>query len=132
MEYVSRVTRQNIDCLSDEVGVTTKELYDQMIDAKLAFKKEQDIRWAYEFFGQDKKWYEETMLKIKRLKSTLQEDINHIEATIMMFGWVEKNGKKNLSMPMMYDKQYPEYSHAVAVEYILTNPDSYHRAINWN
>lgn len=132
MEYVTRVTRQNIDCLAGEVEVKTKELYDQMVDAKLTFKKEQDIRWAYEFFRQDKKWYEETMLKIKRIRSTLPKDISPKEATIKMYGWIEKNGKKNLSMPMMYDKQYPEYSHAIAVEYILTNPDRYLRAINWN
>ena len=118
--------------MAAEVGVKTKELYGQIIDAKLSFKKEQDIRWAYEFFRKDEKWYEETMLKIKRIKSTLPENIDHREATIKMYGWVEKNGKKNLSMPMIYDKQYPDYCHAIAVESVLTNPDSYLRAINWS
>ena len=33
---------------------------------------------------------------------------------------------------MIYEEDYPEYAHAVAIEYILTNPDSYHSAMNWN
>jgi len=59
--------------------------------------------------------------------------MNTIEATVIQYGWIEKNGKKELSMmPMMYDKKYPEYAHALAVEYILTNLSSYHSAMNWN
>jgi len=53
-----RVTKENIYMLADDVGVSVEDLYGKMIDAKLAFKREQDKRWAYEFFGKDEKWYD--------------------------------------------------------------------------
>ncbi len=127
-----RVTRDNIHMLADDVGVSVEELYSDMIDAKLAFRREQDKQWAYEFFGKDEKWYDETMQKIRDIRESFPEDISPKEATIEMYGWIEKNGKKNLSMPMMYDKDYPEYAHAVAVEFVLTNPDSYNKMMNWD
>ena len=58
--------------------------------------------------------------------------MNPIEATIKQYGWITRNGKKDLSMPMVSNKDYPEFAHAIAVEYILTNLDSYHSAMNWN
>jgi len=58
--------------------------------------------------------------------------MNPIEATIKQYGWITKNGKKKLSMPMSYDEDYPEFAHAVSVEYILTHLNSYHRAMNWD
>lgn len=127
-----RITGKNIHLLADKTGVTARELYEEMVDAKLSFKREQDQQWAYKFFGKDKKWYEDTMQKVWDIRDNLPRDINPIEATIKMYGWIEKNGKKNLSMPMVYDDKYPEYAHAVAVEYILTNLDSYQSAMNWN
>ncbi len=127
-----RVTRDNIHMLADDVGVSVEDLYSDMIDAKLAFRREQDKQWAYEFFGKDEKWYDETMQKIRDIRESFPEDISPKEATIKMYGWIEKNGKKNLSMPMMYDKDYPEYAHAVAVEFVLTNPDSYNKMMNWD
>lgn len=127
-----RITSKNIHLIADEVGVSAKDLYNEMVDTKLEFKREQDKRWAYEFFGKDEKWYEETMQKIRIIRESLANDTNHIEATIKKYGWIEKNGKKELSMPMMYDEKYPEYAHAIAVEYILSNLNSYHSAMNWN
>jgi hypothetical protein len=132
MRAGTRITKNNIHLLADEVGVSAKDLYDEMIDAKLAFKKEQDKIWSYEFFEKDEEWYDDTMQKIQDIRKSFPDDINPKEATIKMYGWIEKNGKKNLSMPMMYDKDYPEYAHAVAVEFILTNPDSYHKMMNWD
>ena len=128
-----RLTRDNIHLLADEVGVSAKDLYNDMIDAKLAHKRAEDKRWAYEFFRKDEKWYDETMKKVQKIKEILDDDINPIEATIKKYGWITRsNGEKSLSMPMIYDEDYPEYAHAVAVEYILTNLDSYHSAMNWN
>ncbi|HIP11538.1 MAG TPA: hypothetical protein EYG73_02350 [Arcobacter sp.] len=127
-----RITGRNIHLLADEVGVSTKDLHSEMLDAKFAFRREQDKRWAYEFFGKDEKWYSETMQKIRNIRESLPSYMNPIEATIKQYGWIEKNGKKELSMPMMYNEKYPEYAHAVAVEYILTNLSSYHSAMNWN
>ncbi len=127
-----RITRNNIHQLADEVGVSAKDLYNNMVDAKLAHKRAEDKRWAYEFFRKDKKWYDETMEKVRNIRESLPKDLNSIESTIKMYGWIEKNGKKELSMPMVYEKDYPEYAHAVAVEYILTNLNSYHSAMNWN
>ena len=128
-----RLTRDNIHLLADEVGVSAKDLYNDMIDAKLAHKRAEDKRWAYEFFRKDEKWYDETMKKVQKIKEILDDDINPIEATIKKYGWITRsNGEKSLSMPMIYDDDYPEYEHAVAVEYILTNLDSYHSAMNWN
>jgi hypothetical protein len=132
MRTGTRITRNNIHLLAEEVGVSTKELYNDMVDAKLSFKKEQDKRWAYEFFGKDAAWYDETMQKVREIRESLPEDINPIEATIKKYGWITKNGKKELSMPMVYNEKYPEFAHAIAVEYILTRPDSYHSAMNWN
>jgi len=132
MRTVIRITGRNIHLLADNVGVSTEKLYDEMMDAKLAFKKEQEKRWAYEFFGKDEKWYDEMMQKIQSIKKNLPDDMNPNEATVKMYGWIEKNGKKELSIPMMSNKKYPEYAHAVAVEYILTNLSSYHSAMNWN
>lgn len=127
-----RITRNNIHILADDIGVSAKDLFNEMVDAKLAFKREQDKLWAFEFFRQDEKWYNKTMQKVKEIGDSLPEDINPIEATIKMYGWITKNGKKELSMPMIYDDKYPEYAHAVAVEYILTHLDRYHSAMNWN
>ncbi|MCK5536224.1 MAG: hypothetical protein KAI79_05310 [Bacteroidales bacterium] len=127
-----RITRNNIHQLADEVGVSAKDFYNDMVDAKLEHKRAEDKRWAYEFFRKDGKWYDETMKKVRTIRESLPADINPTESTIKMYGWIEKNGKKELSMPMMSDKKYPEYAHAVAVEYILTNLNSYHSAMNWN
>ena len=127
-----RITGRNIHLLADEVGVSPKDLYNEMVDAKLSFRKEQEKRWAYEFFGEDEKWYDETMQKVRHIRESLPKELTSIEATIKQYGWIEKNGKKELSIPMMYDEKYPEYVHAVAVEYILTNLSSYHSAMNWN
>ncbi len=127
-----RITSQNIHLLADEVGVSPKNLYNEMVDAKLSFRKEQEKRWAYEFFGKDDEWYDEIMKKVREIRNNLPKDMNPIEPTIKKYGWIEKNGKKELSMPMVYDEKYPEYAHAVAVEYILTNLNSYHSAMNWN
>jgi len=127
-----RITRNNIHQLADEVGVSAKYLYNDMVDAKLAHKRAEDKRWAYEFFRKDEKWYDETMKKVRNIRESLPKDMNPFEATIKKYGWIEKNGKRELSMPMVYEKDYPEYAHAVAVEYILTNLNSYHSAMNWN
>ena len=128
-----RLTRNNIHLLADDVGVSAKDLYNDMIDAKLAHKRAEDKRWAYEFFSKDEKWYDETMEKVLKIRERLSDDVNPKEATIQMYGWITRsNGKKDLSMPMMYNENYPEYAHAIAVEYILTNQDSYHSAMNWN
>jgi len=127
-----RITRENIHHLANEAGVSTKELYSEMMDAKLAFKREQDKRWSYEFFGEDEVWYDETMKKVKVIRDALPDDMNPIEATVKQYGWITKNGKKQLSMPFMWSDAYPEYAHAVAVEYALTKPDSYLRAMNWD
>lgn len=127
-----RITRNNIHMLADEVGISAKDLYNDMVDAKLAHKRAEDKRWAYEFFRKDEQWYDKTIDKVRNIRESLPKDMNHIEATIKMYGWIEKNGKKELSMPMMYEKDYPEYAHAVAVEYVLTRPDSYHSVMNWD
>jgi hypothetical protein len=127
-----RIAENDIQQLASEAGVSTEELYDKMMDAKLDFNREQDKRWSYEFFGEDEAWYDETMKKVKEIKDALPNDMNPIEATIKQYGWISKNGKKQLSMPLMWSDTYPEYAHAVAVEYILTKPDSYHRMMNWN
>ncbi len=127
-----RITRDNIHQLADEVGVSAAEIYNEMVDSKLSFRREQEKRWAYEFFGKDREWYDETMEKVGKIRDSLPKDMNPIEETIKKYGWIEKHGKKELSMPMVSDKKYPEYAHAVTVEYILTKLDSYHRAMNWN
>ncbi len=127
-----RLARNNIHMLADEVGVSAKDLYNDMVDAKLAYKRAEDKRWAYEFFRRDEKWYDETMQKVQEIKKNLPKDISHIEETIAKYGWITKNGKKNLIMPMMTNKDYPKYAHAITVEFILTRPDSYHSAMNWN
>jgi len=127
-----RITRDNIHHIADEEGVSAVEIYNEMVDTKLLFRREQEKRWAYVFFGKDENWYEETMKKIRNIRECLPKDMNPIEATIKKYGWIEKNGKKELSIPMMYDKNYPDYAHAVAVEYILTNLANYHRAMNWD
>ena len=132
MRTCIRITRNNIHQLADEVGMSPKDLYNDMVDAKLAHKRAEDKRWSYEFFRKDEQWYDETMEKVRNIRESLPKNMNPIEATIKMYGWIEKNGKKELSMPMMYEKDYPEYAHAVAVEYILTNLNSYHSAMNWN
>ena len=132
MRTGTRITRKNIHLLADEVGVSAKDLYDDMVDAKLALKREQDKKWSYGFFRKDERWYDDTMQKIQDIRESLADDINPKEATIKMYGWIEKNGKKNLSMPMMSDKDYPVYAYAAAVEFILTNPDSYHKMMNWD
>jgi hypothetical protein len=132
MDRSIRITRDNIHQLASEVGVSASELFDEMVDAKLEFKREQDKRWSYEFFGKDEAWYDKTMQKVKEIRDALPEDINHIEATIKQYGWITKNGKKRLSMPFMQSDEYPEYAHAVAVEYALTKPDSYRRMMNWD
>ena len=132
MRTGTRITRNNIHLLADEVGVSAKDLYNEMVDAQLSFRREQDKRWAYEFFGQDSAWYDETMQKVREIRDSLPEDMKPIEATIKKYGWITRNGKKELSMPMVYEKDYPEFAHAIAVEYILTRLNSYHSAMNWN
>jgi len=132
MRVETRITRNNIHLLADEVGVSAKELYNEMVDAQLLFRREQDKYWAYEFFGKDAVWYDETMKKVRKIRESLPEDITPIEATIKKYGWITKNGKKELSMPMVSNKDYPEFAHAIAVEYILTKLNSYHSAMNWN
>ena len=127
-----RITRDNIHQLADEEGVSVAVIYNEMVDAKLSFRREQEKRWAYEFFGKDGEWYNETMEKVRNIRESLPKEMSPIEATIKKYGWIEKNGKKELSMPFVRSDDYPEYAHAVAVEYILTNPDSYHSAMNWN
>ncbi len=127
-----RVTRENLQMLASQEGISAVQMYDEMINAQLAFRREQNKRWSYEFFGKDEQWYDETMEKIQEIRELLPEDMNPIEATIKKYGWITKNGKKNLSMPMMFDEAYTEYAHAVAVEYALTNPNSYLRAMNWD
>ena len=132
MRTGTRITRNNIHLLADDVGVSAKDLYNAMVDAQLSFRREQDKRWAYEFFGHDSAWYDETMKKVREIRDSLPEDMKPIEATIKKYGWITKNGKKELSMPMVYEKDYPEFAHAIAVEYILTRLNSYHSAMNWN
>lgn len=132
MLHGTRITRQNIGYLANEAGVTVEKLHDKMVKSRLEFKKEQDKQWSYEFFGKDNQWYDDTMQKVKMIRESLDDNLSYKEKTIKMYGWIEKNGRKNLSMPMMYDKDLPEYSHAVAVEYILTNPDAYHKMMNWD
>ena len=127
-----RITSQNIHLLADEVGISAQEFHNEMVDAKLSFRRKEQQRWAYEFFGKDEKWYDETMQKVRDIRDALPEDMNPIVATIKQYGWITKNGKKELSMPMVYKKDYPEFAHAIAVEYILTNLDSYHSTMNWN
>jgi len=127
-----RVTGRNIHLLADEVGVSPKNLYNEMVDAKISFRREQDKRWAYEFFGKDGEWYDKTMEKVRNIRESLPKNMSPVEATIKKYGWITKNGKKELSMPMVYNEEYPEFAHAVAVEYILTNLNSYHSAMNWN
>lgn len=128
----TRITRQNIGYLANEAGVTVEELHDKMVQSRLDFKKEQDKRWSYEFFGKDNQWYDDTMQKVKKIRESLDDDLSYKEKTIKMYGWIEKNGRKNLSMPLMYDKDLPEYAHAVTVEYILSNPDTYLKMMNWD
>jgi len=54
-----------------------------------------------------------------------------MKATIQMYCWITRsNGKKDLSMPMMYEEDYSEYAHAV--EYIFTRLDSYYGMMSWN
>ena len=62
--------------LTDDAGVYVEDLYHEMIDTKLAYKKEQDKQWAYEFFGKDEKWYDETMQKVTEIRESLDEDID--------------------------------------------------------
>ena len=132
MRTGTRITRNNIHLLADEAGMSAEELYNDMVDAQFAFKKAQDKEWSYKFFGKDEQWYDETMQKVKEIRDSLPDDINVYESTIKQYGWITKNGKKNLSMPMMSHDDYPEYAHAVAVEYILTDPSNYNRAMNWD
>jgi len=127
-----RVTRENLQMIALQEEVSAAELYNEMVDAQLAFRREQDKRWSYEFFGKNEQWYDETMKRVHEIGKSLPEDMNPIQATIKKYGWIKKNGRKNLSMPMMFDKAYPEYAHAVTVEYALTNPNSYQRAMNWD
>ena len=132
MRTGTRITRNNIHLLADEAGMSAEELYNDMVDAQFAFKKAQDKEWSYKFFGKDEQWYDETMQKVKEIRDSLPDDINGYESTIKQYGWITKNEKKNLSMPMMSHDDYPEYAHAVAVEYILTNSSNYSRAMNWD
>jgi len=132
MKHGIRVTRENIHLLAKDVDVSSAELYNDMVDAQIDFRREQKKRWAYEFFGKDEQWHDDTMQKVKEIRESLPENINGYEAAIKQYGWITKNGKKNLIMPMMTHQDYPEYAHAVTVEYILTDPDKYHRAMNWD
>ena len=127
-----RITRDNLPLLANRAAVSTNNLYDKMLDAQLTFIEEQDKQWAYEFFGKDAHWYDETMQKVREIRDSLPKNMNPIEATIKQYGWITKNGKKELSMPMIYDRAYPEFAHAITIEYILTNLNSYHRAMNWD
>ena len=40
MRTGTRITRNNIHLLADEAGISAEELYNDMVDAQLAFKKE--------------------------------------------------------------------------------------------
>ena len=132
MLHGTRITRQNTGSLAIEAGISVEVFQDTMVKSMLEFKKEQDKQWSYNFFGKNSQWYDETLEKVHRIKESLNDDLSHKEKTIKMYGWIEKNGRKNLSIPLMYDKDLPEYAHAVAVEYILTNPDAYHKMMNWD
>ena len=118
MRTGTRITRNNIHLLADEVGMSAKDLYDEMVDAKLAFKREQDKKWSCAFFGKDERWYDETMQKIWNIRDMLPEDVNPKEATIKMYGWIEKNRKKkwhpsphpnpiDTSLPKKIDNIFP-------------------------
>ena len=77
-----RITRDNIHQLADEEGVSVAVIYNEMVDAKLSFRREQEKRWAYGFFGKDGEWHDETMQKIREIRDNLSKDMNPIEATI--------------------------------------------------
>ena len=132
MKTGTSITKDTISIHADSVEMSAHNLYDEIVDAKLAFIKAQEKRWAYEFFRKDEAWYDETIRKVRQIQDALPKEIPHQEATIKMYGWITKNGKRNLSMPMMQDKAYPDYAHAITIEYILTRLNSYHSAMNWD
>ena len=96
-----RITSQSIHLLADEIDVSAEEFHNEMVDAKLSLRREQQKRWAYEFFGKDEAWYNETMKKVQEIRASLLEDINPKVSTIEQYGWITKNGKKELSMPFI-------------------------------
>ena len=88
-----RVTWENLQMIAAQEGVSAVELYNEMVDAQLAFRREQDKRWSYEFFDKNEQWYDETMKRVHEIGKSLPEDMNPIQATIKKYGWITKNGR---------------------------------------
>ena len=122
--------RRNISIVSAVTGIEMDKLQEKIDDANMRYKKKCDIEFAYSFFGKDEKWYNETIQRVKEIAKSIDKDLNYKNRTIKLYGWIaDEFPDKNLTIPMEFDKKYAA---AHCVELILTNPDLYHKVINWD
>lgn len=126
------ITKKNMPYIAASVGIPESQLIDKTLEAEIAFKKRQDMKFLLSFFNENEKWYQETKDKVAKIESTLPKGINHREKTIKMYGWIAKetNISGSLNLPFESD---PEYSAAHAIELVFTGEiDLYHKILNWD
>jgi hypothetical protein len=130
MQHGTRLTRQNMHIIANEMDISVEELEKKRIQAKQDFQKQQDKIWTMEKLGTDIVWLEQTLKKVHEIGCSLPKDTDTKERTIKMYGWIaEQFPKMNLSMPLQ-DRN--EYTRADCMGLILTNPSMYRKIQNWD
>jgi hypothetical protein len=130
MKKAFPLTRDNIHLVAGTMNIPAADLWDQLNHAKSNHIREGKIEAACSFFGKDRIWYDTTMEKVREFEKMLPEGISNKERIIKMYGWIEGPKRTgDLRIPFQMDHRY---AHALAVEAILTDYDSYIRMTNWD
>ncbi|MCI0501513.1 MAG: hypothetical protein L0Y61_07175 [Epsilonproteobacteria bacterium] len=130
MAYIIPLYGQNIYTAATLADVSVEELLKMKSESESKYKEDKNREWAIAKFGKDEEWFEATMKKVEAIRLTLPDDINHKEKTKRLYGWIAKEVHNvDSSIPMEMDK---EYSKAMCIELILTDPDRYLKIIHWD
>jgi hypothetical protein len=130
MQPIPLNNRANIALASATTGVSIDEINDKIIDAAKLAQQKENKQWAISFFDKDEQWYDKTLEKVQQLNSALDKDMDYMQKTIKLYGWIAKEiPEQYFSIPMQTNQ---EYATARCIELILTNPSEYLKIISWD
>ena len=127
MVAIPILNNQQMAIASAITGISASDINKSYLEQK----KENDIKWAIDFFEQDRAWYDNTMQKIKEMEKELPDNMYHREKTIKLYSWLidEVPQNRDLSIPLEMDRRY---SKSECIKLVLTNPDMYFKILSWD
>lgn len=130
MKKAIPLTRDNIHMVADAVNIPVDDLWNKLNQAKAKQIMDAKIEAACNFFGEDRHWYDRTMVTVRDIEKSLPQSMDHKERTNKMYGWIKTaGGKCDLRLPLEMDLSF---AHASAVRTILTDYDLYMKIMNWD